>query len=96
MPLARVRADIIDLINTGLFDDIVGLVVGRTYNYDEEMTKGLYGMIEELVDGGGWKWPILVGVDVGHTSPMITVPFGVRTRLDSEKQEFCFLEEGVL
>ncbi|RDL40842.1 Uncharacterized protein BP5553_00821 [Venustampulla echinocandica] len=96
MPLYRVRSDIVDLINTGLFDDIVGLVVGRTSLYDEKMNKKLKEIIVELVEGGGWQWPVLFGVDIGHTSPMLTVPFGVRTRLDSVKDEFCFLEEGVV
>ena len=98
MPLERVRSDLVDLINTGLFDDIVGLVVGRTYKYDEEMNKKLEMMIKELTGGGpdgGYKWPVLFGVDVGHTSPMLTIPFGALARLDSSKGEFCFLEEGV-
>lgn len=95
MPLFRVRSDLVDLINTGLFDDIAGLVVGRTYLYDEKMNQELREIIVELVEGGGWQWPVLFGVDIGHTSPMLTVPFGAMTRLDSAKDEFCFLEEGV-
>jgi muramoyltetrapeptide carboxypeptidase LdcA involved in peptidoglycan recycling len=99
MPLERIRSDLVDLINAGLWDDIVGLVVGRTSLYDEKMNKKLESMIEELVDGGpngGYKWPVLFGVDVGHTSPMLTLPFGALARLDSTKHEFSFLEEGVL
>ncbi|PQE23122.1 peptidase u61 ld-carboxypeptidase a protein [Rutstroemia sp. NJR-2017a WRK4] len=98
MPLARVRSDLVDLINSGLWDDIVGLVVGRTSLYDEKMNRELESMVEELVDGGpdgGYKWPVLFGVDVGHTSPMLTLPFGAVARLDSIKNEFSFLEEGV-
>jgi muramoyltetrapeptide carboxypeptidase LdcA involved in peptidoglycan recycling len=34
-------------------------------------------------------------VDVGHTSPMLTSPFGALARLDRTKHEFSFLEEGV-
>ena len=99
MPLARVRSDLVDLINSGLWDDIVGLVVGRTSLYDEKMNKELESVIEELVDGGpngGYKWPVLFGVDIGHTSPMLTIPFGALARLDSTKHDFSFLEEGVL
>lgn len=95
MPLYRVRADLVDLINTGLFDEIVGLVFGRTYMYDEKMTAELEDLLGELVDGHGWKWPVLTGVDIGHTNPMITVPFGARTLLDSDSGKFYFLEEGV-
>jgi len=94
-PLARVRAEIVDLINTGLFEEIVGLVVGRTYLYDKKLNRGLQEIIGELVDGGGWKWPVLFGVDVGHTSPMLTIPFGAVARLDSDTEEFVFLEEGM-
>lgn len=98
MPLARVRADLVDLMNTGLFDGIVGLVFGRTYGYDEKMNRKLEDLIGDLVDGGrkgGWRWPVLMGVDIGHTSPMITVPFGAQTLLDSTTEMFMFLEEGV-
>ena len=99
MPLERIRSDLVDLINTGLWDNIVGLVVGRTSLYDEKMNQKLESLIEELVDGGpngGYKWPVLFGVDIGHTSPMLTIPFGAVARLDSTKHEFSFLEEGVL
>lgn len=95
MPLYRVRADLVDLINTGLFDDIVGLVFGRTYMYDDKATAELESLLEELVDGHGYQWPMLTGVDIGHTSPMITVPFGAEALLDSDTNRFCFLEEGV-
>lgn len=95
MPLARVRADLFDLLNRGLLNNIVGLVVGRTYHYDDKMHEELYRIVGELIDEEGWKFPVLVGVDIGHTSPMLTVPFGVEARLDSEKGEFCFLNEGV-
>jgi len=96
MPLYRVRADLVDLINTGLFDDIIGLVFGRTYMYDEKRNGELEAVLEELLDGCDYKWPVLVGVDIGHTSPMITVPFGAQTLLDSESKTFSFLEEGVV
>lgn len=96
MPLYRVRADLVDLINTGLFDDIVGLVFGRTYLYDEKLTAQLESLLAELVDGNGFKWPVLTGVDIGHTSPMITVPFGAEALLDSEAETFSFLEDGVM
>jgi muramoyltetrapeptide carboxypeptidase LdcA involved in peptidoglycan recycling len=96
MPLYRVRADLVDLINTGLFDDIVGLVFGRTYLYDEKLTDQLESLLAELVDGNGFKWPVLTGVDIGHTSPMITVPFGAEALLDNEAETFSFLEDGVM
>lgn len=43
-----------DLITTGLFDDIVGLGVGGTYMYDEKMNMELKKIIVELVEGAGW------------------------------------------
>ncbi|KAE8445959.1 hypothetical protein EG329_012738 [Mollisiaceae sp. DMI_Dod_QoI] len=99
MPLYRIRSDLVDLMNAGLWDDIVGLVVGRTSLYDEKMNKELESVVKELVDSGpngGYKWPVLFGVDIGHTSPMLTVPLGALAKLDSTKNEFLFLEEGVI
>jgi muramoyltetrapeptide carboxypeptidase LdcA involved in peptidoglycan recycling len=98
MPLERIRSDLVDLINAGVWDGIAGLVVGRTYLYDEAMNRKLEAVVEELVDAGpdgGYQWPVLFGVDIGHTSPMLTIPLGALARLDSTRNEFSFLEEGV-
>lgn len=41
-------------------------------------------------------FPILFGVDFGHTTPMVTLPFDALAELDSEKNRFAVLEPGVV
>ncbi len=82
-------------------DQISGLIFGRFYGYDshesqDELAAVIYGL---LCDGDIVKnkedFPILMNVDVGHTSPMITIPMDALVSLDSAKDEFSILEAGI-
>lgn len=44
----------------------------------------------------GWDFPVLMNVDVGHTSPMLTIPLNAMSSLDSSRDEFCILESNVV
>ena len=39
--------------------------------------------------------PVLAGLNFGHTSPIIVLPYGARAELDAEKLRFAILESGV-
>jgi muramoyltetrapeptide carboxypeptidase LdcA involved in peptidoglycan recycling len=43
-----------------------------------------------------YKFPILLDVDIGHTDPMITIPLGVKAKIDSSKNLFEIKEAGVV
>lgn len=101
------RNNLVDLALAGVFNDINGLVIERGYKYTAEMQEELANVILEVFDvimpqvrgsGGGGSSdhiPILLNVDVGHTSPLVTLPFVALARLDSEADEFTILEPGV-
>jgi muramoyltetrapeptide carboxypeptidase len=36
------------------------------------------------------KWPILAGVDAGHSGPNVTIPLGVEAALDAEGRTLVF------
>ncbi|KAH8817475.1 peptidase family S66 [Xylogone sp. PMI_703] len=93
-PIYRARAAIADLINTGIFQDIAGLVIGRSVNYDEKLRKQYADIVTGLLEGT--NFPILAEVDIGHTAPMLTVPLNALAKLDSKKNEFSILEPGVV
>ncbi|KAI0157159.1 peptidase [Hypoxylon sp. FL1284] len=99
-PLYRVQAGIADLIAQGVFEEAAGLVVGRPFGYDSpEMREQYVGVIRELLCEGRLadkKFPILFSVDIGHTTPMVTLPFDALAVLDSEKDQFSILEPGVI
>ncbi|KAF3008340.1 hypothetical protein E8E14_008655 [Neopestalotiopsis sp. 37M] len=98
-PLHRVQAGVADLIAQGVFDHAAGLVVGRPYGYDTpDLIAEYTGAITGLLCGGPLAkkpFPILFGVDFGHTTPMVTLPFGALAVLDSEKDQFAIIESAV-
>ena len=100
-PLARVRAGFADLIAQGVFDEAAGLVVGRPFGYNTEERRGQYAdAIKGLFCEGRLAernpFPILFGVDFGHTAPMVTLPFDALAEMDSGEDRFAVLEAGVV
>lgn len=98
-PLGRVRAGVADLIAQGVFDDAAGLVVGRPFGYDSPKAREQYaGVIKGLLCEGRLaekKFPILYNVDIGHTTPLVTLPFDALAVLDSEKDQFAILDSAL-
>lgn len=98
-PLYKVRAGVADLIAQGVFDDAAGVVVGRPFGYDSTKMREEYtGVITQLLCGGRLadkNFPILFGVDFGHTTPMVTLPFDALAVLDSETDQFEVVESNV-
>ncbi|KAF7555697.1 hypothetical protein G7Z17_g1997 [Cylindrodendrum hubeiense] len=98
-PLGRVRAALADLIAQGVFEEAAGLVVGRPFGYDSKEAQDSYaGVITGLLCEGRLaekKFPILFNVDIGHTTPLVTLPYDALAVLDSEKDLFSVLESGV-
>ncbi|MFD7719268.1 LD-carboxypeptidase [Streptomyces sp. NPDC059814] len=80
---------------SGLLDEINGLVVGRHYRprsggsgtdaFDRSVLAAL----------GGRRIPVLVDVDFGHTEPRLTLPVGVRCRIDATRRELTLLAPAV-
>jgi muramoyltetrapeptide carboxypeptidase LdcA involved in peptidoglycan recycling len=92
-PLELVRWNLADLGTRGVWDDITGLILGRPYRHTEGQVAEWENMVLELTEG--YDFPILAGVDVGHTDPMLTVPLDALCLLDSERDEWVVLESGV-
>ena len=77
----------------GLFKEISGLIIGKINNLSEIQE----ALLQELIDyyTSAFDFPILTGVDLGHTSPQIILPNGVRATLDSEQEIFSIDEAAV-
>lgn len=93
----RLRAVFADLRAQGVFDGVAGLVLGRTYAYAEgERRELLHNIIKDVLCHGSLdEFPILEGVDFGHTTPMVTLPYDAMAVLDSEQDLFEITEPGV-
>ncbi|KAI1323861.1 peptidase family S66 [Xylariaceae sp. FL0255] len=100
-PLERVQAGIADLIAQGVFDDAAGVVVGRPHGYDEPERREAYiNVVRSLLCEGrlGEKtdFPVLFGVDFGHTTPMVTLPYDAVAMMDGANDRFAIVESGVV
>ncbi len=82
-----------DLDNLGIFSKISGLIIGRPYKYRENEESKLKEIILNYTKN--YSYPILYNVNIGHTSPIITLPLGVRVKIDSRNNLFEILEPGV-
>ena len=56
-----------------------GLVIGRMQRLSGVTASHLERIVDECID---LDIPVLAGVDVGHTDPMLTLPVGGAARLD--------------
>ena len=79
---------------TGVFDQIAGLIVGKVNEFSEEENKIFESLIFEYT--AGRQFPILAGVDFGHTAPRLTLPIGIQASLDSEQDAFSLDEPAVV
>lgn len=103
VPLFNIRRQLADMVSQGVFDRVAGFIMGRSFGYDTDaQIAELDQLIRELIIENPWvknktygEFPVLSGVDITHTSPMMTLPMDALVRLDSEKDEFSVLEAGV-
>lgn len=93
-PLDFVRSNLADLVNAGIFDCVIGLVLGRPYGYDEDMNQEFEQVVLEQCHGT--DFPILARVDFGHTDPMLTIPMNALVKLNSDENRLEVLEPAVV
>ena len=93
LPYEQTRSLMADLVNLGIFEEIIGLVIGRPYKYDDEQKEDFKQMVLDQCRQS--IFPILFNVDIGHTDPMLTIPLNALASLNSERDEFAIVESGV-
>ena len=74
----------------GIFDKIGGLLIGKHIDQDDEGS-GLTDVDLFLEVAGQFDFPALAEFDCSHASPMLTLPVGVRVRLDADRKELVLL-----
>jgi len=77
----------------GVTARLAGMVVGRSFRAPDGFEKHLRSVVAERY--GGLGVPLLAGVDLGHTDPMLTLPVGVPARLDAAAATFALTGPGV-
>ena len=77
----------------GLFDQISGLVIGKVNEFSKEEATLFESLILEYTADS--DFPILTGVDFGHTAPQLTLPIGIQASLNSQQDRFSINEAAV-
>ncbi|QQK08803.1 S66 family peptidase [Miniphocaeibacter halophilus] len=78
----------------GVFDKIGGIILGKHELFDnKESDRKHYEVLKEVI--GHTNIPILAEFDCSHTHPMLTMPIGVKVRLDADRQKVELLEKYI-
>ena len=88
MSPSKYRKALIYLKQTGIFDVISGILVGRPM--DEVYDKEYKVVLKEVIDNK--NLPILCNVNIGHSLPRCIIPFGIKATVDAKRQIIVFEE----
>ena len=80
------RKAVVHLKNTGVFDVINGVLIGKPM--DETYAEDYKKILVEEIDNP--ELPIVFNVNIGHAQPRCIIPFGVNARVDADKQIINF------
>jgi len=95
-PVANVEYWLRNYGSQGILQEAAGLLFARPMRYTPEMTGGLYAAIKKVLwEVGREDMPVVANLDIGHTSPMMVLPNGVRAAVDLERRSVEVLEAGV-
>jgi muramoyltetrapeptide carboxypeptidase len=92
-PPHQVDAYLAELADAAVFEQISGLVVARPYGYDHDQALRLWSIVASRTEASGV--PALANVECGHADPMLTLPMGVRARVDATAKHFETLEPAL-
>jgi len=78
-----IERDMDHLQQLGILGKIKGLIFGRPYDLSTVSTDRT---LDDILQGIGehFQIPVLTNVDCGHCVPMLTMPLGIRTKLDAD------------
>ncbi len=78
-----------------VFDRVSAIILGKHELFNDKGTdREPIDVLQEILNGQ--NLPIVNGFDCSHTHPMLTMPMGITTEIDFEKQEVCLCEPWVL
>jgi muramoyltetrapeptide carboxypeptidase len=86
-------AILMDYQNMGVFNEIAALLVARPYGMEPAARERFWHVIEERTEG--FAFPVVGNLDFGHTTPLLTLPIGVRARVDGARGTIKILESAV-
>ena len=79
----------------GILKKVKGILFARPSNFKTDSEdRTLYDILREF--GNRYKIPVVADLDFGHTAPMMTLPIGIKGRIDSLKKEIDILESATI
>lgn len=91
----RIDAMLTHLLNSGVIQKAAGIVFGEMTRTDERNGEGIGGKPwREIVKErfGGLGIPIIHDFPFGHNKNMLSLPLGIRARLDADQGSLTYLE----
>ncbi len=91
----RIDRMLVQLRQSGALDRCAGIVFGAIHPFDGEENEArmIRRFAAEQTDG--LEIPVLFGIDAGHYTQNLALPFGVRARIDYASRRLTVLESGV-
>ena len=86
MPPEKYQKAMITLKETGIFDVISGVLVGKPM--DEIYAQEYKRILVDVIDNP--NLPIVYNINIGHAQPRCIIPFGVEATVDIENQAIRF------
>lgn len=91
----RIDAMLTHLLNANLIQQAAGLVIGEMTRTDEKIDEGIGGkpwryILQERL--GPIGIPMIIDYPFGHAPQMLSLPMGIRARLDADKGTLTYLE----
>ena len=90
---AVVDGMLMDYENMGVLERLGGMIVGRPMYYTDEEKAQVRDIILERTKK--YSFPVVTGMDFGHTAPQMTLPVGCLARIDGESGQFEIVEAAV-
>lgn len=90
---ARIDTCLTQLRLSGIFEQIVGLVIGQNYECSDPSEKNPESYEELLLRNFvGYNFPIIYNIPLGHTEDKIALPIGCTCMVDTEHETFSLLD----
>jgi muramoyltetrapeptide carboxypeptidase len=91
----RIDRMLVQMRQAGIFERVAGIVFGSLRPVAESESER--ALIADFVaeQTAGLKCPVLFGIEAGHGTENLTLPFGIQVRLDGGLRRMTFLEAAV-
>jgi len=83
------------LAATTALDVVHGILFGRPYGHPKDFDAYDGALLASRCESGLGTIPLIARMDVGHTDPMMTIPYEIEAEIDCEHRQLRFMTAGV-